>query len=191
MRRISCPDQRRAARRIAPAVWRPALQIGRLGRPPLSGVQRVLPGRKIRALSPFHAGVRSPFAAAAWRRPRSMTVDQLSLDELMTRMRDLVQRMRAGRIRSSEMADPTITVSSLGERGVEALYGIIYPPQVAIVGFGKRSSRGPGSSTARSRHVPSSRSPSRPIIGSATATPARCFSPKSASCCRSRTNYEH
>ena len=45
--------------------------------------------------------------------------------------------VRAGRIRSSEMADPTITVSSLGERGVEALYGIIYPPQVAIVGFGK------------------------------------------------------
>ena len=26
---------------------------------------------------------------------------------------------------------------SLGERGVDALYGVIYPPQVAIVGFGK------------------------------------------------------
>ena len=58
-------------------------------------------------------------------------------DEVMARMRDLVQRTRAGRIRSSEMSDPTITVSSLGERGVEALYGIIYAPQVAIVGFGK------------------------------------------------------
>jgi pyruvate dehydrogenase E2 component (dihydrolipoamide acetyltransferase) len=45
--------------------------------------------------------------------------------------------MRAGRIRSSEISDATITVSSLGERGVEALYGIIYPPQVAIIGFGK------------------------------------------------------
>jgi pyruvate dehydrogenase E2 component (dihydrolipoamide acetyltransferase) len=55
----------------------------------------------------------------------------------MARMRDLVQRMRAGRIRSSEMSDPTITASSLGERGVEALFGIIYPPQVALVGFGK------------------------------------------------------
>jgi pyruvate dehydrogenase E2 component (dihydrolipoamide acetyltransferase) len=61
----------------------------------------------------------------------------LPLDDLMARMRDLVQRARAGHIRSSEMADPTITVSSLGERGVEALYGVIYPPQVAIVGFGK------------------------------------------------------
>jgi pyruvate dehydrogenase E2 component (dihydrolipoamide acetyltransferase) len=32
-------------------------------------------------------------------------------------------------------------VSSLGERGVEALYGVIYPPQVAIVGFGKTVTR--------------------------------------------------
>ena len=56
-------------------------------------------------------------------------------------MRELVQRVRAGRIRSSEIADPTITVSSLGERGVEQLFGIIYPPQVAIVGFGKVGTR--------------------------------------------------
>lgn len=54
----------------------------------------------------------------------------------MAAMRDLVSRVRAGRFRSSEIADPTLTVSSLGDRGVEALYGVIYPPQVAIVGFG-------------------------------------------------------
>jgi pyruvate dehydrogenase E2 component (dihydrolipoyllysine-residue acetyltransferase) len=73
--------------------------------------------------------------------PALHDADQLSLDELMAGMRDLVQRTRAGRIRSSEIADPTITVSSLGERGVESLYGIIYPPQVAIVGIGKVVSR--------------------------------------------------
>jgi pyruvate dehydrogenase E2 component (dihydrolipoamide acetyltransferase) len=61
----------------------------------------------------------------------------LDLDTLMRGMRDLVGRVRAGRFRSSEIADPTITVSSLGDRGVEALFGVIYPPQVAIVGFGK------------------------------------------------------
>ena len=38
---------------------------------------------------------------------------------------------------SSELSDPTITVTSLGEQGVESVFGIIYPPQVAIVGFGK------------------------------------------------------
>lgn len=54
----------------------------------------------------------------------------------MVSMRDPITRVRAGRFRASELSDGTITVSSLGERGVETLYGIIYPPQVAIVGFG-------------------------------------------------------
>ena len=50
-------------------------------------------------------------------------------------------RARAGWLRSSEMTDPTITVTSLGERGVDAVYGVIYPPQVALVGFGTIAER--------------------------------------------------
>lgn len=84
-----------------------------------------------------HVGVAIAIRGGGLAAPALHDVDQLSLDALMSGMRDLVQRTRAGRIRSSEMSDPTITVSSLGERGVEALYGIIYPPQVAIIGFGK------------------------------------------------------
>jgi pyruvate dehydrogenase E2 component (dihydrolipoamide acetyltransferase) len=84
-----------------------------------------------------HVGVAIAIRGGGLAAPALHDADQLSLDELMGRMRDLVQRTRAGRIRSSEISDPTITVSSLGERGVEALYGIIYPPQVAIIGFGK------------------------------------------------------
>lgn len=60
-----------------------------------------------------------------------------TLAELMTALRDLVQRARAGGLRSSELMDPTITVTSLGERGAESVLGVIYPPQVAIVGFGR------------------------------------------------------
>ena len=63
--------------------------------------------------------------------------DQKTLPELMVALRDLVQRARAGGLRSSELTDPTITVSSLGERGAEGVWGVIYPPQVAIVGFGR------------------------------------------------------
>jgi pyruvate dehydrogenase E2 component (dihydrolipoamide acetyltransferase) len=59
------------------------------------------------------------------------------LAELMTGLRDLTTRARSGRMRSSELADSTITVTSLGDRGVEAVHGVIYPPQVAIVGFGR------------------------------------------------------
>jgi pyruvate dehydrogenase E2 component (dihydrolipoamide acetyltransferase) len=60
-----------------------------------------------------------------------------SLDDLMDGLRDLTARARAGRMKSSELSDSTITVTSLGDRGVDAVWGVIYPPQVAIVGFGK------------------------------------------------------
>jgi pyruvate dehydrogenase E2 component (dihydrolipoamide acetyltransferase) len=68
--------------------------------------------------------------------PALHDADQKSLDEIMAGVRDLVQRARTGRLRSSEMSDPTITVTNLGERGVDLVHGVIYPPQVALVGFG-------------------------------------------------------
>ena len=55
----------------------------------------------------------------------------------MRDLKDLVKRTRAGVLRSSEISDSTITVTSLGEQGVETVFGVIYPPQVALVGFGK------------------------------------------------------
>jgi pyruvate dehydrogenase E2 component (dihydrolipoamide acetyltransferase) len=92
---------------------------------------------KFEPASAVHVGVAIAIRGGGLAAPALHQADQISLDELMACMRDLVQRTRAGRIRSSEISDPTITVTSLGERGVETLYGIIYPPQVAIVGFGK------------------------------------------------------
>ena len=96
---------------------------------------------RFEAAQAVHVGVAVSIRGGGLAAPALHDADQLSLDELMSRMRDLVQRTRAGRIRGSEMSDPTITVSSLGERGVDALYGIIYPPQVAIIGFGKVAPR--------------------------------------------------
>jgi pyruvate dehydrogenase E2 component (dihydrolipoamide acetyltransferase) len=69
--------------------------------------------------------------------PAILQADLKNLDELMEGLRDLITRTRAGRLRGSEMTDATITVTSLGDLGVEAVYGVIYPPQVALVGFGK------------------------------------------------------
>ncbi|MEZ5091763.1 2-oxo acid dehydrogenase subunit E2 [Nocardioides sp.] len=69
--------------------------------------------------------------------PAIHDADRLSVIETLAAMRDLVVRARAGRLRGSEMADPTLTVTNLGEQGVESVYGVIYPPQVALVGFGR------------------------------------------------------
>lgn len=63
--------------------------------------------------------------------------DLKSFDELREAMNDLIMRTRAGHLKSSELTDATITVTSLGDRGVEKVFGVIYPPQVALVGLGK------------------------------------------------------
>jgi pyruvate dehydrogenase E2 component (dihydrolipoamide acetyltransferase) len=85
----------------------------------------------------IHVGVAIALRQGGLLAPALHDTDKLPLVELMQQMRDLVNRTRAGSLRSSEMSDPTITVTSLGEQGVEAVYGVIYPPQVAMVGVGK------------------------------------------------------
>jgi pyruvate dehydrogenase E2 component (dihydrolipoamide acetyltransferase) len=59
----------------------------------------------------------------------------------MAKLRDLVQRVRSGALRGSEISDPTITVTNLGDTGVSEVFGVIYPPQVAPVGFGAIADR--------------------------------------------------
>jgi len=87
--------------------------------------------------SGIHLGVAIAIRGGGLAAPAIHDCDRLDLDALMVKLRDLAARAREGRLRSSEMSDATLTVSSLGERGVETLYGVIYPPQVAIVGFGR------------------------------------------------------
>lgn len=69
--------------------------------------------------------------------PAIRDADRRSIDELMAAMRDLVQRARGGGLRSSELSDPTVTVTNLGDRGAETVLPIIYPPQVAMIGIGR------------------------------------------------------
>jgi pyruvate dehydrogenase E2 component (dihydrolipoamide acetyltransferase) len=71
--------------------------------------------------------------------PAIHETDRKTLDELMAAMRDVIERARSGHLRASEMSDPTITVTNLGDLGVESVFGVIYPPQVALVGFGRIS----------------------------------------------------
>ncbi len=84
----------------------------------------------------IHVGLAIAIRGGGLAAPAIHDTDTLPLGELMAKMRDLVGRVRKGGFRSSEISDPTVTVSALGDRGVEALLPVIYPPQVAIIGFG-------------------------------------------------------
>ncbi|MEW6208603.1 MAG: dihydrolipoamide acetyltransferase family protein [Acidobacteriota bacterium] len=87
--------------------------------------------------SDIHVGVAISLRGGGLVAPALRDTNKQSLDELMKNFLDLVRRARAGTLRSSEISDPTITVTSLGEMGVETVFPIIFPPQTAIVGFGK------------------------------------------------------
>lgn len=91
--------------------------------------------------SGIHLGVAISLRQGGLVAPALHDVDQKKLAPLMQELADLVQRTRANSLRSSELADPTITVTNLGEQGVDAVHGVIYPPQVALVGFGRINQR--------------------------------------------------
>ncbi|WP_441001374.1 dihydrolipoamide acetyltransferase family protein [Fodinibius sp. SL11] len=73
--------------------------------------------------------------------PAILNADLKSLDEVRSDFIDMVTRTREGHLRSREISSATITVTSLGERGAQKVYGVIYPPQVALIGFGKITDR--------------------------------------------------
>lgn len=83
-----------------------------------------------------HLGVAISLRGGGLIAPAILDADALALPEIMRRLRELVSRSRSGRLRSSEMTAATITVTNLGDLGVESVHGVIYPPQVALVGFG-------------------------------------------------------
>jgi pyruvate dehydrogenase E2 component (dihydrolipoamide acetyltransferase) len=83
-----------------------------------------------------HVGVAVAIRGGGLVAPAIMDTAQKPLVALMEEFRQLVTRARAGRLRASELAAPTIVLTSLGESPVDAVFPIIQPPQVAIVGAG-------------------------------------------------------
>lgn len=69
--------------------------------------------------------------------PALLNAGEMSLDETMRSLDDLITRTRSGKLRNSEITQQTVTITNLGDLGVESVYGVIYPPQVALVGLGR------------------------------------------------------
>lgn len=69
--------------------------------------------------------------------PAILNADTLSIDAVMACLNDIIPRARAFKLRSSELSQSTFTITSIGEGGGDKVFGVIYPPQVGIVGFGE------------------------------------------------------
>ena len=120
--------------RILPAVLQlKAVAIALQRVPQLNGFYR---DGAFQPATAVHAGVAISLRGGGLVAPALHDVGAKPLAQLMRELADLVKRARAGSLRSSEMSDPTITITNLGDQGVESVFGVIYPPQVALVGFG-------------------------------------------------------
>ena len=85
----------------------------------------------------IHIGVAIALRGGGLIAPALRDAERLDLAGLMAALRDLLPRARAGQLRSSELTDTSVTVTNLGDLGVDSVLGVIYPPQVALVGFGR------------------------------------------------------
>jgi pyruvate dehydrogenase E2 component (dihydrolipoamide acetyltransferase) len=94
-----------------------------------------------RAGSGVHPGIAVSLRGGGLIVPAIRNADQKSVEQLTSEMGDIVTRAREGRLRASDMADATITITNLGDLGVETVFGVIYPPQVALLGFGRITQR--------------------------------------------------
>jgi pyruvate dehydrogenase E2 component (dihydrolipoamide acetyltransferase) len=121
--------------RILPAVLLlKAVAVALKRTPELNGFYR---DGQFQPSTAVHAGVAISLRGGGLVAPALHDVGDKPLAQLMHELADLVKRARAGSLRSSEMSDPTLTVTNLGEQGAESVLGVIYPPQVALVGFGR------------------------------------------------------
>ncbi|OHC67942.1 MAG: branched-chain alpha-keto acid dehydrogenase subunit E2, partial [Rhodocyclales bacterium GWA2_65_20] len=89
----------------------------------------------------IHLGVAISLRQGGLIAPALLDADSKSLTLLMQELTDLVKRTRAGSLKSSEMNEATITVTNLGDQGSQVVFGVITPPQVALVGFGRIAER--------------------------------------------------
>lgn len=123
-----------AARLVPSALLLKAAALAALETPEVNGF--FIDG-KFRPSGPVHLGVAVALRQGGIVAPAIHNAETLTVEALMEQLRDLVSRARAGRLQRAEMADPTLTVTNLGDLGVDSVYGVIYPPQVAMLGFGR------------------------------------------------------
>ena len=67
--------------------------------------------------------------------------DSASLADIAVQRRDLTERARSGKLKPSDLADGTFTITNLGMYGIDAFNAIIATPQAAILAIGRISDR--------------------------------------------------
>jgi pyruvate dehydrogenase E2 component (dihydrolipoamide acetyltransferase) len=127
-----------AERLLPAALFLKATALAAREVPELNGFWRdgaFVPAREV------HVGLIVSLRQGGLLAPALRDVADKSVTQLMAELRDVVARARAGKLRSSEVAGATLSLTNLGDQGAERVFGVIMPPQVALIGFGRVTER--------------------------------------------------
>ena len=132
-------EERSIADRVLPAaVFIRAVALAARRHPELNGhwiADAFVPGEHVNvamAISLRSGGLVTPKIEAA---------EDRTIGEIMSSLRELVAAARTGTLRASWMSGSTITITNLGDTGADLVHGVISPPEVALVGFGRTVDR--------------------------------------------------
>ncbi len=121
-------------RLFMPAVLMRAVVLALQNNPEMNGYYE---NGGFRAVQEIHLGVTVALKPNGVMTPAILDAHTMQLPLLNAEFSDLVQRARAGKLRNREMTDGTVTITNVGDLGADAVTGVIFPPQVALVGFGR------------------------------------------------------
>ena len=85
----------------------------------------------------IHLGIAIALKAGGVLVPAILDAQKMNLAELNTAFQDLAQRTTKGELKNRELTEGTVTITNMGDLGTEEVFGIIFPPQVAIIGLGR------------------------------------------------------
>jgi pyruvate dehydrogenase E2 component (dihydrolipoamide acetyltransferase) len=88
-------------------------------------------------IASIHLGVAIALKTGGVLVPALLEAEKMNLVDLNTAFQDLVQRTQKGELRNRELTEGTVTVTNMGDLGSEEVFGIIFPPQVALIGLGR------------------------------------------------------
>lgn len=96
----------------------------------------VFENQKFIAKEPVNIGIAISLKNKGVVVPAIIESQKLDLFQINEALNDLITRARSGNIKTTELVSGTFTVTNLGDLGVEEVFGVIVPPQVAIMGWG-------------------------------------------------------
>lgn len=123
-----------AQRILLSALWVKAVSDTLIAFPELNGFYE---NDQFVAQAPIHIGIVTALKEGGVMVPALLDTHEKSLVQLGAEFNDLIDRTRRQKLRTHELTEGTFTITNLGDLGVEEVIGVIFPPQVAILGIGR------------------------------------------------------